>query len=62
MLADTVVVSSRYVLSVERNCIFKVVFSCAVSLELKFVGGPSYFLLSDILVRINGQIRSDTEC
>ena len=35
--------------------IFKVVFSCAVGLELKFVAEPGYFLLmSDILVRING--------
>ena len=29
--------------------------SCAVGLELQFVGGPGYFLLMrDILVRING--------
>ena len=35
--------------------LFKVVFSCDEGLELKFVGGPGYFLLmSDILVRING--------
>jgi hypothetical protein len=32
-----------------------VLFSCAVGLDLQFVGGPSYFLLmSDIIVRING--------
>jgi hypothetical protein len=38
-----------------KETVFKVVFSCAVGLELKFAGGPGYFLLmSDILVRING--------
>ena len=38
-----------------KETVFKVVFSCAVGLEMKFVGGPGYFLLmSDILVRING--------
>ena len=38
-----------------KETVFKVVFSRAVGLELKFVGGPSYFLLmSDIMVRING--------
>ena len=38
-----------------KETVFKLVFSCAVGLELKFVGGPGYFLLmSDILVRING--------
>ena len=38
-----------------KETVFKVIFSCAVGLELKFVGGPGYFLLmSDILVRING--------
>ena len=38
-----------------KETVFKVVFSCAVGLELKFVGGPWYFLLmSDIMVRING--------
>jgi hypothetical protein len=36
-----------------KETVFKVVFSCAVGLELQFVGGPSYFLLtSNILVRI----------
>ena len=43
----------------DAYCLWKetvlVVFSCAVGLEMKFVGGPSYFLLMrDILVRING--------
>ena len=38
-----------------KETVFKVVFSCAVCLELKLIGGPGYFLLmSDILVRING--------
>ena len=38
-----------------KETVFKLVFSCAVGLELKFVGEPGYFLLmSDILVRING--------
>ena len=38
-----------------KEAVFKVVFSCAVGLELQFVGGPSYFLLMrDIIVRING--------
>ena len=32
-----------------KEAVFKVVFSCAVGLELQFVGGPSYFLLmSDV--------------
>ena len=38
-----------------KETVFKVVFSRAVGLELKFVGGSGYFLLmSGILVRING--------
>ena len=38
-----------------KETVFKLVFSCAVSLELKFVGEPGYFLLmSAILVKING--------